>query len=67
MNILTMIGILLGAGVIVTDRHIHPLPQWLAIVLYTAAVALTIAGMLVQRNAGNYSLFTLLTMSENSV
>ena len=53
MNILTMIGILLGAGVIVTDRHIHPLPQWLAIVLYTAAVALTIAGMLVQRNTGN--------------
>ena len=53
MNILTMIGILLGASVIVTDRHIHPLPQWLAIVLYTAAVALTIAGMLIQRNANN--------------
>ena len=53
MNILTMIGILLGAGVIVTDRHIHPLPQWLAIVLYTAAVALFVIGMIVSRQAGN--------------
>ena len=49
MNILTTIGIVLGAGTIVTDRFIHKLPNWLAIVLFVAAWVLIIAGMIVSR------------------
>ncbi|MBO4299306.1 MAG: hypothetical protein J5998_10940 [Clostridia bacterium] len=52
MPILTAIGIALGAGTIVTDRFIHKIPNWLAIVLYSAAVALILAGMIAARNAG---------------
>ena len=49
MHILTAVGIALGAGTIVTNRFIHKLPNWLAIVLFTAAWALIIAGMIVTR------------------
>ena len=49
MNVFIIIGIILGASVIVTDRFIHHLPNWLAIVLYMIAVALIIAGMIVSR------------------
>ncbi len=49
MNILIMIGIFLGAGVIITDRYIFPLPQWLAVVLYSIAVIAIIAGMIQSR------------------
>ncbi len=49
MNVIIVMGIVLGASVIVTDRHIHSLPNWLAIVLYTIAVILVIAGMIVAR------------------
>ena len=49
MNVFIIIGIILGASVIVTDRNIHHLPNWLAIVLYMIAVALIIAGMIVSR------------------
>ncbi|MBQ3830603.1 MAG: hypothetical protein II813_06770 [Spirochaetales bacterium] len=49
MNVFIIIGIILGASVIVTDRYIHHLPNWLAIVLYMIAVALIIAGMIVSR------------------
>ena len=49
MNVFIIIGIILGASVIVTDRYIHHLPNWLAIVLYMIAVALIIAGMVVSR------------------
>lgn len=49
MNIFIIIGIILGASVIVTDRYIHHLPNWLAIVLYTLAVVLVITGMIVSR------------------
>ena len=49
MNVLIIIGIILGASVIVTDRYIHHLPNWLAIVLYTLAVVLVITGMIVSR------------------
>ncbi len=51
MNILTTIGIVLGAGTIVTDRFIHKLPNWLAIVLFVAAWVLIIAGMIVARQS----------------
>ncbi len=50
MNTLTAMGIALGAGTIVTDRFIHKIPNWLAIVLYGAAVALIIAGAILTRN-----------------
>lgn len=49
MNVFIIIGIILGASVIVTDRYIHHLPNWLAIVLYMIAVALIIAGMIASR------------------
>lgn len=49
MNAFIIIGIILGASVIVTDRYIHHLPNWLAIILYTLAVALVITGMIVSR------------------
>ena len=49
MSILTMIGIGLGAIVIVTDRFIRKIPQWLAIALFSTAVILIIAGMIVSR------------------
>jgi hypothetical protein len=51
MNTLCIIGIVLGAAVIVTDRYFYKLPNWLAIVLFTAAWVLIIAGMLMSRNA----------------
>ena len=50
MNILIVIGIVLGGGVIATDHLVGPLPNWLAIVLYTSAVVLVIAGMVVSRS-----------------
>ena len=49
MNVFIIIGIIMGASVIVTDRYIHHLPNWLAIVLYTLAVVLVITGMIVSR------------------
>ena len=49
MNVFIIIGIILGASVIVTDRYIHHLPNWLAIVLYTLAVVLVITGVIVSR------------------
>ena len=49
MNVFIIIGLILGASVIVTDRYIHHLPNWLAVVLYMIAVALIIAGMIVSR------------------
>ncbi len=52
MSILTIIGIGLAAGVVVTDRFIHKLPQWLAIALFSAAWVMIIAGMIASRNAG---------------
>ena len=50
MNILIIIGILLGGCTILTDRYIKPLPNWLDIVLYVAAVILIIAGMIVSKH-----------------
>ncbi len=49
MNALIIAGIIMGAVVIVTDKYIHSLPNWLAIVAYTIAVVLVIAGMVVAR------------------
>lgn len=46
-------GLVLGAGVIVTDKFLHILPDWLSIVLFIAAWALIIAGIFMER-AKNY-------------
>ena len=46
MNILLLLGFLLAGGTIAWDHLLAPLPQWLAVVLYTAAVVLFILGML---------------------
>ena len=38
-------GLVLGAGVIVTDRFLHLLPDWLAMVLFVMAWVVIIAGI----------------------
>ena len=52
MNRLIMIGIVLGGGTVAFDRLVHKIPQGLAVVLFSAAVILIIAGMIVTRAAG---------------
>ena len=52
MNIFIILAFVLGGGTILTDHRIHELPHWLAVVLYTAAVALFVIGMIVSRKAG---------------
>ncbi len=51
MNIMIIIGLVLAGGTIAANR-IRELPHWLAVVLYTAAVALIIVGMIVSRKTG---------------
>ena len=51
MNILIIIGIVFGCGTIVTDRYLYKLPNWLAIVLYSIACILIIAGMIMTRKS----------------
>ena len=51
MNILIIIGIVLGGVTIVTDRYLYKLPNWLAIVLYSVAWILIIAGMIITRKS----------------
>ena len=51
MNIPLLIAFVLGGGTIAANR-IRELPHWLAVVLYTAAVALIIVGMIVSRKTG---------------
>lgn len=50
MNILIILAFVLGGGTIAVDRF-RRLPHWLAVVLFTAAVILFVAGMIVSRNA----------------
>ena len=52
MNIFIIIAFVLGGGTILVDHQVHKLPQWLAIVLYTAAVILFVIGMIISRKAG---------------
>ena len=52
MNIYIILAFILGGGTILANR-IRELPHWLAVVLYTAAVALFVIGMIVSRKAGN--------------
>ena len=46
MNILIMTGLALACGTIAFDHLVHELPQAAAILLYTAAVIILIAGMI---------------------
>ena len=49
MKWLIIVGLFLGSGTITTNRFIHPIPDWLQITLYSIAIILIIAGMLIQR------------------
>ena len=49
MNWFIILGIVLGALTIVTDRYIHKLPNWLAIILFVIAWILIIVGMILAR------------------
>ncbi len=51
MNIMTIIGIVIGGSTIAIDRLLRKLPNWLAISLYIIAVILIIAGMIVSRKS----------------
>ena len=51
MNIFIILAFVLGGGTILFDRQVRRLPHWLAVVLFTAAVILFVAGMIVSRNA----------------
>ena len=45
-KVLWVDGLVLGAGVIVTDKFLHVLPDWLTFVLFIGAWALIIAGLM---------------------
>ena len=49
MNILIIIGFVLEGGTTAFEHLIHELPQWLAILLYSAAVILFVLGMIISR------------------
>lgn len=49
MNKLIVIGIVLGGGTIVVDRYFLKLPNWLAILLFAAAIVLLFAGTIITR------------------
>ncbi len=54
MNIMIIIGIILGGGTIVVDRfdrYLYKLPNWLAIVLFLIAWIMIIAGMIKTRGS----------------
>ncbi len=51
MNLLIIIGLVLAGGTIAFDHLIHELPQWMAIVLYSAAVILFVSGMIIGKKS----------------
>ena len=51
MNIMIVIGIILGCGTIIVDRYFLKLPNWLAILLFAVAIVLIIAGMIITRKS----------------
>ena len=44
-KVLWIAGLVLGAGVILEDKALHILPDWLAFVLFAGAWALIIGGL----------------------
>ena len=51
MNAFIIIGIALAAGTIAVDHLVYVLPHWLAVVLFSAAVIMIIAGMIKSRRS----------------
>lgn len=51
MNRMIMCGLALYAISIVIDRFIHALPSWTAILLFSGATVLILAGMLESRKS----------------
>ena len=49
MNRLQMYGLALGGGTIAYDHLVQELPHWLAVILFTAAVIMILAGMILSR------------------
>ncbi len=49
MHITTIIGLVLGAGTILTDHLIVKIPSKLAVLLYSIAVILLVAGFILGR------------------
>ena len=52
MNVFLVTAFVLGGGTIAVNRFVRELPHWLAIVLYSIAVALFVTGMAVRSKAG---------------
>lgn len=52
MNMLILMGLILGGGTIATDRWIRKIPNRFAIALYAIALLLMLAGMLLSKKAG---------------
>ena len=51
MNLMLLLAFILCGGTIAVDHLIHKLPQWLAVLLYTAGVVLFVLGMIAARKA----------------
>ncbi|MCR5795711.1 MAG: hypothetical protein K6G61_10265 [Solobacterium sp.] len=51
MNKLIMTGLGLAGAVILTDHMIFSLPHYAAVILYTAAIVMIIAGMIRSRKS----------------
>ena len=49
MHVLSIIGLVLAGGIIGVDHLIRRIPHGVAVVLYTLAVVLMVAGMLFAR------------------
>ena len=58
MNILNIIGIVLAGGTIAFDHLIHELPHWFAVVLFTIAIIMIIAGMIRSRTQSSVAAHT---------
>ena len=52
MNMMILIGIVLGGGTVAFDHLVRKLPHWLAVMLLSTAMILILAGMIVNRKAG---------------
>lgn len=49
MNKLIVSGFILAAGIILTDHMIFTIPHYAAVILYTAAIIMIIAGMIASK------------------
>lgn len=56
MNIVILIGLILAGSTIAFDHLMNELPQWLAVLLYSAAVVLFLIGMIKSRRTRSINL-----------